>query len=129
MFEIKVIDKNSKYFGETLKGSVCYYDIKHTGNSDDLYIAVTEDGEKVKLLSSQIDEEFYHEQELEQVTKEIGAKIGDKVIILKDGSGSYKKDWQQEGVHVVTKIDFTGHVTFDDGMATIFRPKLELVSE
>lgn len=128
MFDIKVVDKESEFFGQSLKGSCFYYDIKHTGDSDDLYIAETKDGRKIKLLSSQIDEEYYHNQELNKVLKELGVGVGDNVIIIKGGSGSYSRDWENEGVHVVTSIDFTGHVTFDGGKAKIFRPKLQLVT-
>lgn len=128
MFNIKVTDAKSKYFGQTLKGGVFYYDIKHTGDSDDLYIATTEDGDKIQLLSSQIDEEYYHKQELDEVIKEIGANIGDKVEIIETGSGSYSRGWQKEGIHEITNIDFTGHVTFDNGKAEIFRPKVQIIT-
>ncbi|MDU7948730.1 MAG: hypothetical protein E7J31_09840 [Clostridium sp.] len=128
MFDIKVIDKESEFYGQSLKGSCFYYDIKHTGDSDDLYIAETKDGRKIKLLSSQIDEEYYHKQELQEVSNELGASIGDSVLILEGGSGSYSRGWKKEGIHVITNIDFTGHVTFDNGSATIFRPKLQLVN-
>lgn len=128
MFDIKIIDFESEFYGQTLKGSCFYYDINHTGDSDDLYIAVTKDGRKIKLLSSQIDEEYYHSQELEKVIKKLGAKIGDKVVILETGSGSYSSYWKQEGVHNITDIDSTGHITFDNGSATIFRPKVKVVT-
>ncbi|WP_027633450.1 hypothetical protein [Clostridium hydrogeniformans] len=128
MFDIKVIDKENEFYGETLKGGCFYYDVKHTGDSDDLYVATTKDGRKIKLLSSQIDEEYYHRQKLEKVVEEIGTKIGDTVIILKGGSGSYSREWKFEGEHIITNVDFTGHVTFDNGNATIFRPKVQVVS-
>lgn len=128
-FYIKVTDKKSKYFGQVLKGSCVYYDINHTGCSDDLYIAETKDDKQIRLLSSQIDEKYYHDQELEKVVSEIGVNIGDSVIILEGGSGFYKKAWDMKAKHSVTKIDFTGHVTFDDGMATIYRPKLKKIVE
>lgn len=128
MFDIRIIDKESEFYGQSLKCSCFYYDIKHTGDSDDLYIAETKDGRKIKLLSSQIDEEYYHKQELKEVSKQLGASIGDSVLILEGGSGSYSRDWKKEGIHVITNIDFTGHVTFDSGSATIFRPKLQLVN-
>lgn len=128
MFDIKIIDKESEFYGQSLKGSCLYYDIKHTGDSDDLYIAETKDGRKINLLSSQIDEEYYRKQELQEVRKQLGVGIGDNVIILEGGSGSYSRDWEKEGIHVVTNIDSTGHVTFDGGRATIFRPRLQLVN-
>ncbi|KOY65462.1 hypothetical protein [Clostridium sporogenes] len=128
MFDIRVTDPKSEFHGQILKGSCFYYDIRHTGDSDDLYVAESKDGRKINLLSSQIDEKHYHNQELEKVTKEIGANIGDKVIILETGSDSYSRDWETKGVHTITKIDFTGHVTFDNGNATIFRPKVKVVT-
>lgn len=69
MFNIKVTDLQSNFYGQTLKGSCFYYDIEHTGDSDNLYVAETKDGKRIKLLSSQIDEEYYHKQEF---AKEIG---------------------------------------------------------
>lgn len=128
MFNIKVTDLKSKFYGQILKGSCFYYDIEHTGGSDSLYVAETKDGKRIKLLSSQIDEEYYHKQELEKATEELGANVGDKVKILEGGSGSYAPEWRTEGVHIITDIDFTGHVAFDNGKAIIFRPKVQLIN-
>lgn len=129
MLDIKVIDKKSRYYGQTLKGYIFYYDIKHTGDSDNVYIAISHEGENIQFLSSQIDESYYNKQELAQVIEKLGANIGDTVLILKGGSGSYKKDWEQEGPHIITDIDFTGHITFDNGNAIIFRPKVKVIKE
>lgn len=35
MAKLKVIDKNSEYFGQELDGEVFYFDIAHTGESDE----------------------------------------------------------------------------------------------
>lgn len=124
--KIRVTDPNHKYFGQELEGAIWYLDIRHTGNSDDLYIATTPDGD-IRLLTSQIDEQYYKEQCLQEQLKELGVNIGDKVRIIKGGSGGCKAGWDSKGVHIVTDVDSTGHVTFDNGLADMFRPKLEKV--
>ncbi|WP_144054979.1 hypothetical protein [Clostridium thermobutyricum] len=57
----------------------------------------------------------------------LGANVGDKVIVLQGGSGSYSSDWDNEGEHTITDIDFAGNVEFDNGKAKIFRPRIKLI--
>ncbi|WWU66656.1 hypothetical protein QJR26_18100 (plasmid) [Clostridium baratii] len=66
-------------------------------------------------------------EELEKFIEALGAKIGDRVIILKEGSGSYTSQWNLEGEHLITDIDYIGYVTFDYGEATIFKPKVTVI--
>ena len=126
MAKLKVIDKNSEYFGQELDGEVFYFDIAHTGESDDLYVAETKDGKSVNLLTSQIDEEYYKEQKLAEFIKELGANVGDSVEILEAGSGIYSYGWNKEGIHKIVKIGLSG-VVFDNGDATIVRPRVRKV--
>lgn len=89
--------------------------------------------ERLSNLSTNIknwtinDEENYHKQELQKVIESLGANIGDKVVILKGGSGSYSANWDNEGEHTITNIDFTGNIEFDNGKAKIFRPIVKLI--
>lgn len=58
-------------------------------------------------------------EELEKFIETLGAKIGDRVIILKEGSGSYTSQWKVDGEHLITDIDY--------GEATIFKPKEKVI--
>ncbi len=123
---VKIIDKKHPSFGHILKGSLVYYDIHHTGDSPDLYQVINDDGTKFRLLSIQIDEKHYKSQLLAKQIARLGAKTGDEVIITKGGSGSFIAGWDPLKPHIITDIDCTGHVKFDDGDATIFQPEVKL---
>lgn len=66
-------------------------------------------------------------EELKKIIEVLGAKIGDRVSILKEGSGSYTSQWKVEGEHLITDIDYIGYVTFDYGEATLFKPKVKVI--
>jgi hypothetical protein len=123
---VKIIDTQSKYYGQELKGFCTYYDYKHTGSSPDLYSVETPEG-TVMMESTKIDVNHYRQQELEKELKRLGAKIGDKVRIIKSGSGSYSHGFDRKGVHIITKVSTAGNVEFNNGEANIFRPVVELV--
>jgi len=126
-YEIRVTDPKSPLCGQVVYGYIVYFDINHTGNSPDLIHATTREGKRVKLLSSQCDMGHYKAQELAEQVKRLGAKIGDKVRIVKSGSGTYGAGWRDEGVHEITNIDNVGYVEFDHGLGSMFRPAVEVV--
>lgn len=66
-------------------------------------------------------------EELKKIIEVLGAKIGDRVSILKESSGSYTNKWKVEGEHLITDIDYIGYVTFDYGEATLFKPKVKVI--
>jgi hypothetical protein len=123
--KIKIIDQKSKYYGMELEGSRIYYDYAHTGNSGDLYMANTDDG-KIQFFTRQIDEKHYENQLLEKEVERLGANVRDVVVITRTGSGCYYPSWVV-GEHVITKIDSLGHVEFDNGKGTMFRPDVEKI--
>lgn len=127
-YEIKVTDKKHPAFGKKLNGAIIYYDYAHTGSSPHLLHATDKEGNKYRLLSNQIDIEHYEAQEIAEEIERLGAKVGDIVRILRSGSGSYSGKWKSKGEHVITKIDPSGHVEFDNGEASMFRPDVEKVS-
>lgn len=127
-YDIRVIDKNCLLYGKQLTGSILYYDIYHTGSGPDLLQVQDEDGNKYRLLSNQIDINHYHKQEIAKETERLGAKVGDRVLITKTGSGSFRMGFDPEETHVITKIDCSGHVEFDNGAAEMFRPDVILAS-
>lgn len=122
MYKILVTDKNHELCGQILDGAMIYCDIRHTGNSEDLYQVHKANGDTAQLLSTQVDVEFYEEQLLAEEMKRLGANIGDIVTIQETGGGSYKCGWKKEGLHTITDVSCLGYVTFDDGMAHCFRP-------
>lgn len=126
-YDIKVIDEKSPLFGKKLTGGIVYYDLYHTGNSPDLLQVQDEEGNKYQILSNRIDIEHYNSQEVAKETERLGAKVGDTVLITRSGSGYSKVNFNVKELHVITKIDCTGHVEFDNGDATMFRPDVELV--
>lgn len=121
---IKITDPSHEYFGRTFEGSCVYYDINHTGKSPDLFIIKTPEGER-QILSTQIDMVYYQTQMIDQVINKLGANIGDNVIIIRSGSGSYNpQSFVFNLPHKITGIKPTGHVQFDYGAAEIFRPEV-----
>jgi hypothetical protein len=124
---VKITDKEHKYFGQELEGFCFYYDYQHTGDSPDIYIIKTPEGER-KILSTQIDVEHYENQRLSKEIERLGANVGDKVIIIESGSGGSKVGFDINEPHIITKISPSGAVYFDDGMADMFRPIVKVVS-
>ena len=56
----------------------------------------------------------------------LGAKVGDVVRIVESGSGTVGKGFYISDNHVITGIDWTGHVEFDGGKAVMFRPRVQV---
>jgi len=124
---VKITDKEHECFGQELEGFCFYYDYQHTGNSPDIYIIKTPEGER-KILSTQIDVEHYENQRLSKEIEKLGANLGDKVMIIETGSGGSRVGFDIKEPHVITKISPSGTVYFDNGMADMFRPKVKVVS-
>jgi len=132
---VRITDKYDVNCGKEFPGWLAYHDLYHRGGTnqpiEDLYL-VTIDGNERRYVSSQI-EEHYREQILKEEIKNLGAKVGDKVRVLKETSGSYGKQYydrkSKNGFHTITKIECYGHVTFDNGEAEMFRPTVEVINE
>jgi hypothetical protein len=123
MTTVKVIDPKSPYYGQEFEGGCFYYDVYHTGDSPDLFIIKTPDGDK-QILSTSIDTEHYWNQRRQEHIERLGADVGDTVIITRSGGGSCKRSFDISIPHKITAIDSGGHVKFDDGEATFFRPDM-----
>ena len=128
---VKVTSKEHKLCGLILEGERVYHDLYHTGSSPDLFM-VQYKGEKHKALSTDIDVEHFDAQLMAECVAKLGAKVGDKVKVLYSGSGSYSSGWKQDVPHYITKIDSSGHVSFDGGSsckggASIFNARVEVL--
>lgn len=126
--KVRIIDKKSEYFGLELEGSRFYYDHLHTGDSADIFVIKTPSGKEEQILSTSVDVNHYDSQLRTENIKNLGANVGDKVMIIETGSGTYCRGWDLSKPHVITKISSAGHVHFDDYPnegACIFRPKVE----
>jgi hypothetical protein len=119
--KVKVTNPNSPYCGQEFEGGCIYYDIHHTGNSPDLFVIKTPDGEK-RILSTSIDTEHYWEQRRQEHIKKLGANVGDTVLITRSGGGSFKRGFDISKPHKITGINTSGYVEFDGGEAKTFRP-------
>lgn len=126
--KVRITDKSSEFCGKEFEGYRFYYDYKHTGSSDDIYLVSTNKGEK-QFLTRQIDEVYYKQQELDKFLEELGANIGDTVEVIEYGSGSYSRGFDKSGLHEITKITSNGYVQFDNGKAEVFRPKVRLIKK
>lgn len=124
VLSIKVIE--GEYAGNEYEGYVCYYDYLHTGDSPDLYMIKTPDGNKT-VTSLQIDVTHYKAQLLARETERLGANVGDIVKIVCSGSGEYHEGWDEKIPHQITNITLSGYVEFDYGLAEIFRPDVEVI--
>lgn len=130
-----IIDKNDVNYGKEFPGWLAFHDVYYRGGTtlpiEDLYL-VTIDGQERRYVSSQIDVEHYKTQLLKEEIEHIGAKVGDKVRVLHETSGSYGKRYydreKDEGFHTITAIDCYGNVTFDNGEANMFRPEVEVIN-
>ena len=125
---VTVTDKTHVHYGKTFEGRRIFFDYQYTGNSPDVFQIITANG-KETILSTQIDADDYERQEIEKEMARLGAKAGDVVKIIKSGSGSYSANFEEEDIHVITTISPSGHVTFDEGEATIFRPIVQVISQ
>lgn len=126
MYNIRITDTKSKYYGLILKGNCIYYDVLHNGTSENLYQVKTKN-RTIQFLEHQIDKDYYEKQLLAEIISELGANVGDNVIIQEDGSGSYSKDWDEKDIHRITNIEINGCITFDDGKAIIYKPKVKKI--
>lgn len=130
-----ITDKNDVNYGKEFPGWLVFHDVYYRGGTnmpiEDLYL-VTIDGQERRYVSSQIDVEHYKAQLLKKEIEKLGANIGDKVKVLEDTSGSYGakffKRRDEIGFHTITDITSSGYVTFDDGEAVMFRPKVEVIN-
>lgn len=126
--KVRVTDPNSPYCGQEFEGYCFYYDIYHTGSSPDLFIIKTQDGDK-QIFSTGIDAEHYWNQRRDQEIERLGANVGDTVIIKRFGSGHSTSKFDATKPHLITNINSSGYVEFDNGEATTFRPDVQVVSE
>lgn len=124
--KVRIIDESSEFCGKEFEGYRFYYDYKHTGSSDDIYLVSTDKGEK-QFLTRQIDEVYYKKQELDKFLEELGANVGDIVEVIEYGSGSYSRGFDKNGLHEITKITSNGYVQFDNGKVEVFRPKVKVI--
>lgn len=132
MHKIKITDKDHPLFGQEVPGYCFYYDVNHTGDSPDLFLYEV-DGEKYKIISTQIDVDHYNAQLFQNVIKKVGANVGDVVNIVEHGGGSFAAKFDTRIPHKITKISHTGYVEFDGGSsgcgACIFNVKCRVLEE
>ncbi|PWW01192.1 hypothetical protein DFQ01_11082 [Paenibacillus cellulosilyticus] len=129
MTTVKIVDSTHKYFGQELPGGCVYYDVYHQGSGGpDLFQIETPEG-KQTILSNKIDEQHYWEQRRQLEIAKLGADVGDTVRIIRSGSGSSKANFDWKASHVITKIDSSGYVEWDNGDARGFRPDMEVISQ
>lgn len=127
--KVKIIDPKHPCFGQELEGGVVYLDYYHIGGRPDLYQVKTPEGRIYQLLTDQIDAEHHEAQRLQWEIERIGANVGDTVLITRLGSGGHKAGFDFSVPHVITKIDGSGHVEFDDRAAYGFRPDVKVISQ
>lgn len=126
--KVKVIDPKHPLFGQEVEGGIIYYDIYHKGGRPDLYQVKDDSGKSYRLLTDQIDEEHYYAQEIAEEVERIGANVGDTVLIIDPKSNHSRAGFEWNKPHVITKIDPSGNVEFDHGMASCFRPGVQIVN-
>ncbi|WP_342480076.1 hypothetical protein NST07_20720 [Paenibacillus sp. FSL L8-0340] len=126
--KVKIIDPNHPCFGKELEGGIIYFDIYHRGGRPDLYEVSTPEGKRYRLLTDQIDADHYEAQEVNEEIERLGANVGDTVMVIRSGSGGSKAGFDWNVPHVITRIDGSGHVEFDDTAAWGFRPDVTVIT-
>lgn len=126
--KVRVTDPTHELFGQEVEGGIIYYDIHHRGGRPDLYQVKTPEGKTYRLLTDQIDAEYYYAQEIAREVERIGANVGDSVLIIEPRSNHSRLGFDWKAPHVITKIDPSGNVDFDNGMASCFRPVVQIVN-
>lgn len=121
---VLITDKNHEFYNQRLEGHIAYYDLYHTGNGPDLYLAKTPEGSEIRLLTDQIDVEDYKNQEKAKTLMRFGVKEGDIIMISRLGSGSFCANFDIDQPHLITAISYNGNVVFDNGKANCFRPDM-----
>ncbi|QHI73801.1 hypothetical protein [Aminipila terrae] len=124
MKKVKIL--MGEFSGCEFEGYRYYCDYLHTGNSPDLYIIKTPEGE-MTVTSDKIDISHYEAQLLDEELTRLGAKVGDTVKIIRSGGGYFKNSWDSKIPHKITRITPSGYVQFDDGMGEMFRPDVEVI--
>lgn len=124
MKKVKVI--SGQYEGQIFEGHRFFYDYQYTGSSPDLFTIVTPTG-NVTITSDKIDVNHYEAQLLEDELERLGAKVGDIVNIVRTGSGSFMRGWDDKVTHIITRITPSGYVEFDNGLGKMFRPDVCVV--
>lgn len=130
--KIKIIDKNSPFYGKIGEGFCCYYDILHgkkiNGQIQDLY-HLKIDGKEMNFKSYQIDVNYYHQQEDDEYRAKHGYGTGDEVRVLEIHEvSSMAVDFKKHETHVIRMISYAcGLVYFADGVTCVRWPKLEVV--
>ncbi len=131
-YEIIITDKESEIYGKNCTGSLCYHDVHHTGEGPDLFSVECEE-KKYQVLSTIIDVEHYNQQLIKEVVEELGANIGDMVMVAHAGGGSFSAEWSYDVPHKITKISPSENIQFDGGCGkpgggSKFRPKVTLIN-
>lgn len=130
--KIRIIDKNSPFYGKVGEGFLCYYDILHgkkiDGKIQDLYHVEIE-GQTINLKSYQVDLNYYHQQEDDEYRKKNGYGKGDEVRVLEYKEvSSMAGDFKEHDTHVISKISYPcGLVYFADGITCVRWPKVEVI--
>lgn len=133
--KVRIIDKNDPLCGQEFEGNLVYYDYYHGKNAQfdnkvqDLY-RVNINGENKYYLTHQIDEEYFDKQCINLQCKKLGVNVGDEVKIIKANSGYFpcSKTFMTE-THIVTKIDSSGNVYYDNSDYHSYRPELEVIKK
>jgi ABC-type lipoprotein release transport system permease subunit len=59
--------------------------------------------------------------------KNLGADVGDTVLITRSGGGSFRQSFDLSKPHKITGINSSGYVEFDHGEAHTFRPDVKVI--
>ncbi len=130
--KIRIIDKNSPYYGKEGEGHLCYYDILHgkkiNGEIQDLYWVII-DGKELNFKSFQVDVNYYHQQEDDEYRKKYGYGKGDEVQVLEvQEVSSMARDFKEHNTHIIRNISYScGLVYFEDGITCVRWPKVNVV--
>lgn len=133
--KVRIIDKNDPLCGQEFDGSVVYYDYYHGRNEmfggkvQDLYKVDISETEHKYYLTHQIDEDYFEQQCISDECKKLGVNVGDEVKIIKANSGYFPcSETFMTETHIVTKIDGSGHVYYDNSGYYSYRPELEVIN-
>lgn len=124
---VKITDTKHPYFNQELEAERIWNDTSSSNNDQDLYQIHTPTGEMF-VLGKHLDFTMEEQKKLSDVIQNLGANVGDTVMVMEPFYGLFEYEFSPEVPHIITKIKPDGHIEFDHGRAILWNVKVRKVN-